>query len=113
MDHLFAHEGEPLPDLSAAASTPLSGSATQPVATNPDDGDDEDIEALRHLESTGADAKVHMTPATQDVLIDVGYATYHRASSVPSVARYSRTQPWPTSMLRKVDMINSKSLQRK
>lgn len=63
MDHLLEHEGEPIPDPSAAAS------ATQPpIAPNQDDGDDEDTEALRHLESAG-EAKVLAFPCHAGILL--------------------------------------------
>lgn len=75
MDHLLEHEGEPIPDPSAAAS------ATQPpIAPNQDDGDDEDTEALRHLESAG-EAKSIKCSLCGKVFKNTALANFHAEKS--------------------------------
>ncbi|KAL4062529.1 ubiquitin-related domain-containing protein [Scleroderma yunnanense] len=82
MDHLLEHEGESVPDPSNAAGGALSsGSAIQSSVTpNPED-DDEDVEALRHLGSTAAEAKSIKCSLCGKVFKNTALANFHAEKS--------------------------------
>ena len=116
MDHLFEHEGQPVPDPSAEATTSTE-SATR-ARNDAMDEDDEDTDALRAAyDVKGADVSSGTDIEAKVGLYAICFASRltfsHRASNVRFVEKHSKIPPWPTSMLRRVDMINLKSQQKR
>ena len=110
MDHILEHEGQPIPDL-GGVSEQASSSGPMDV-----DNEDEDAEALKSLgvvAGNAVEAKVRVKPTRTCFISCTLDLCFHaltgRASNALNVAKSSRTQLWPTSMLKRVDMTSLRS----
>lgn len=115
MDHILEHEGQPVPDISGVSESKGGSSTAMDV-----DEDDDDIEALKGLgvvkgavagSSSEADVEAKVRQVWNSALHNwvLTVVTSDRASSVRSVARFSRIRRLRTTTRRRVAMTNSKS----
>ena len=113
MDHILEHEDQPIPDL-GGVSEQASSSGPMDV-----DNEDEDAEALKSLgvvAGNAIEAKVRVKQrkcVSTSARLTWFHALTGRASNALNVAKSSRTQLWPTSMLKRVDMISLRSRPKK
>jgi hypothetical protein len=108
MDHILEHEAQPVPDLGGVTETSSAGARDAM-----DVDDDEDAEALKSLgiaASGAVEAKVFSGYIGKCVDHKRHSYRHARASNVPSVVKSSGIPRWLISMLRRVAMINLKSL---
>ena len=115
MDHIFEHDGQPVPDLSSVSES----SSSRPAAAM-DVDDDEDAADLASLgvikgAIASGSADVEAKASLLRVCVAGRCETYrrYRASSVRSAARLSRTPLSPTSTLKRVGTTSLRNPQRR
>ena len=130
MDHIFEHDGQPIPDLTqSGAGAPTTGTSSGAGAMDVDD--DEDSEALRSAlklskgEGSGAaeasgGAEAHANVSIRLTLprgcldhIHDYFVIITRASNAQSAGKYSAIRTRRTSMPSRAGTTNSKSQQKR